>query len=135
MGPLEIIGAVVGVLGFCATVAGGFVGYGKLNGKVIAQETEINDLKRELSEFRDECKDDLKHVRQVAAEAQKSAQAVDGLATAVEHLGERFVDQLKHLADTFAIETGHTRSQLADIKEELRSVRSAKSRARAGEDS
>lgn len=131
-----LIGAIVGVLGFGATVAGAFVGYGKLNGKAEASASDIVDLKSEINEVKDEFKDELKSVRAMATDAQKSAQAVDGLAKAVEHMGQQLTSEIKHVISTFAIETGHTRSQLADIKEELRSVRSAKARAaKAGDDS
>lgn len=115
-----LIGAIVGVLGFCATVAGAFVGYGRLNGKVDAATTEILDLKEET-----------KTLRQEVDEAQKSARAVDGLAKAVEHMGERFADQIKHLVETFSLETSHTRAQLADIKDELRTTRAGAARARS----
>jgi hypothetical protein len=114
------IGAVVGVLGFGATVAGAFVGYGKLNGKVEANNTEINDLK-----------DEIKRVWVVATEAQKSAQAVDGLASAVSHLGQQLTSEIKHVVSTFEIETRHTRAQLADIKDELRGRSSPRSRSQA----
>lgn len=114
------LSAIIGALGFAATVAGAFVAYGRLNGKVEASATEIDDLKEEAKILRREVED-----------AQRSARAVDGLAKAVEHMGERFADQIKHLVDTFAIETGHTRSQLADIKEELRSVRGVSPRSRS----
>lgn len=120
MDPGTLIGSVIGALGFAATVAGAFVAYGRLNGKVEANSSEIKDLK-----------DENKFLRSEIEEAQKSARAVDGLAKAVEHMGERFADQLKHLVDTFAIETGHTRAQLSDIKDELRSVRGVSQRPRA----
>lgn len=114
------LGLLVGFLGFAATVAGAFVKIGELKRSVKANADEIAELKEEQ-----------RHNRTEIEEAQRSARAVDGLAKAVEHMGERFADQIKHLVETFSIETGHTRSQLADIKEELRSVRSARSQARS----
>jgi len=45
------------------------------------------------------------------------------LAQAIEHMGEKFADGLKSLAELFGERDGHIKDQLADIKEEQRIVR------------
>lgn len=97
------------ILGILVTLAlaavGAIYAYGRLNERVKDHAEEIAEMKSRVGR------------------AEDAARQVQGLATAVEHMGERFADQIKHLVETFTIETGHTRQQLADIKDEVRHVR------------
>lgn len=113
MSPAEIIGALIGLLTFAGSIAGVIYAYGQLNEKVKDHAAELIEMKSRV------------------ARAEDAARQVQGLATAVEHMGQRFADQIKHLVETFTIETGHTRQQLADIKDEVRSSRSAAARRRS----
>lgn len=105
MTPAEIIGAIFGLFTLGGAVAGAVKVYGQLSERVKDHTEELSDLRARVGR------------------AEDSARQVQGLATAVEHMGERFADQIKHLVETFTIETGHTRQQLADIKDEVRHVR------------
>lgn len=101
-----LLGVVIGALSFLGTVAGAIYAYGRLNEQVKDHASEIGELKGRVEK------------------AEGAATQVAGLAQAVEHVAEKFTTEIRHLVDTFAIETGHTRSQLTEIKDELRSVRS-----------
>ena len=98
----EIIGILV-TIGLAAI--GAIYAYGRLNERVKDHAEDLADLKERL------------------ARAETAAREVHGLAQAIEHMGSRFADQVKHLIETFSIENGHTRQQLADIKDEVRHVR------------
>ena len=104
MSVAELIGTIIGVLTFAGSVAGAIYAYGRLNERVKDHSDEIAEMKSRVGR------------------AEDAARQVQDLATAVEHMGERFADQIKHLVETFTIETGHTRQQLADIKDEVRHV-------------
>jgi CRP-like cAMP-binding protein len=54
---------------------------------------------------------------------QNEARQMPALASAIEHMGEKFADGLKSLAERFGERDGHIKDQLADIKEEQRIVR------------
>jgi cell division septum initiation protein DivIVA len=89
---------------------GAFVAYGALRQTVKDQGAEIEELKTSV------------------AKATDAATQVSGLAQAVEHMGQRFADQIKHLVDNMGLNNGHINSQLADIKEELKAFRENRSR-------
>lgn len=108
-----LLGVMIGALSFLGTVAGAIFAYGRLNERVKDHSSEIEELKGRV------------------IKAEGAATQVSGLAQAVEHMADKFTTEIKHLVDTFAIETGHTRSQLSEIKDELRSVRSKTSTTRA----
>ena len=105
------LGTILGVLvGIAVPTVGAVFAYGKLNQSVKDQGVEIDEVKVRVDR------------------AEDAALRVGGLAQAVEHMGQQLAAEIKHVVSTFTIETGHTRAQLADIKEELRSVRTGKRR-------
>ena len=81
---------------------GGLVAYGMLRQKVKDQGEEIEELKVSVNKAMD------------------AATQVNGLAQAVEHMGQRFADQIKHLVETSSLSNAHVNAQLADIKDQLR---------------
>lgn len=78
---------------------------------------------------------DLKEALRVQSEAidkaQDAALKVGGLATAVEHMGQRFADQIKHLVDVMSLQNDHVRTELTDIKDQLKTVRTTPRERRA----
>lgn len=109
---MDVTGLLGVLVGIVVPTIGAIFAYGRLSQRVKDQTDDIDDLKKRVEK------------------AEGAATEVAGLATAIEHMGDKFAGEVRHLVDKFATETSHTRSQLADIKEELRVVR-APSRARA----
>jgi CRP-like cAMP-binding protein len=99
----EIIGAVVGsaVLGG----AGLLVTWGMVRQMVKSQEERIQKAEDRIERL------------------QSDGRQMPALAQAIEHMGEKFADGLKSLAERFGERDGHIKDQLADIKEEQRIVR------------
>ena len=104
-----------GLLGVLVTIAiaaiGAIFAYGRLSQRVKDQGDDIKSLEGRVET------------------AEKAATQVSGLATAIEHLGDKFTAEVRHLAETFSLETGHTRAQLAEIKNDLRGRAPARRRA------
>lgn len=99
----EVIGAVVGsaVLGG----AGLLITWGMVRQMVKSQEERIQKAEDRIERL------------------QSDGRQMPALAQAIEHMGEKFADGLKSLAERFGERDGHIKDQLADIKEEQRIVR------------
>jgi archaellum component FlaC len=117
---IGIIGAVVGVLTLGGGVITFFVTWGKINQRVDDQAADIEALGRRIEGQADDIE-----------RAQDAAFKVGGLATAVEHMGQRFADQIKHLVDVMSLQNEHVRTELTDIKDQLKTVRTAPRERRA----
>jgi cell division septum initiation protein DivIVA len=106
------LGSILGLIaGIGVPTIGGILACGKLLQMVKDHERELEELRKDVDQ------------------AQDSALKVSGLAAAVEHMGERFADQIRHLVDTMSLNNEHVKTQLADIKAELKSVRSSRARS------
>jgi hypothetical protein len=121
---MDWLGFAMGAAGVLVTLGlaaiGFFVAWGKINQKVNDQASDIDDLKSALKLQAGEID-----------RAQDAAFKVGGLATAVEHMGQRFADQIKHLVDVMSLQNEHVRTELTDIKDQLKSVRTTPRERRA----
>lgn len=111
------LGTLLGVLIGAATLGGSILGavyaYGQLNERVKDNAAEIEELKGRV------------------VKAELAATQVSGLASSIEHMGERFTDQIKHLIERIALNDDHVRTQLSDIKDEVRALKGRPTRSRA----
>lgn len=109
-----LLGVVIGALSFCGTVAGAIYAYGKMSERVKDNTGDIADLRKRVEK------------------AEDAASQVSGLAQSIEHLTDKVGDSLKHIGDSFALEMGHMRAQMGDLRDELKHVRNNASMALQG---
>jgi outer membrane murein-binding lipoprotein Lpp len=109
---IGIIGALVGVLTLGGGVITFFVTWGKINQRVDDQAADIAALVRTVEAQAD----DIEAAQRAAGQAQ-------GVGTAIEHLAENVKNELKHIGELFALNNQHITAQLADIKDQLKTVR------------
>lgn len=112
MDVLSLLGVGVSIL---VPTVGGVLATGKLFQRVKDQEGDIADLK-----------DALKAQREDIDRAEAAAAQVAGLAAAIEHLTEKFTVGLNHIGELFRQNNEHVKTQLSDIKDELKHVRSSR---------
>lgn len=110
---IGIFGAVAGVVVTIALAAiGFFVAWGKINQKVDDLQARVDEQSNDIEE------------------AQKAAAQSQGVGAAIEHLAENVKTELKHIAEMFALNNQHVTTQLADIKDQLKSVRTTTTTSR-----
>jgi len=106
----------IALAGLAIVAAGSAVGYGALR-------QQVKDLERAREEDRVSIATQLVEVKGRAERAEAAAGEVKGLAQAVEHMGERFSAEVKHLAETVGMQMGHMREQMDGLKADNVNIR------------
>lgn len=110
------IGAIIAAATAVGSAIGVFVKIGEFKRSQQANTDEINELKVRVDK------------------AEDAATRVGGLATAVEHMGQRLAGEIGHLIERMNLNNDHVKAQLDDLKEEVRFVRNgSRPRGRAGD--
>ena len=114
------------MVGFAAV---GVIGSGALAMISVGEHRKtVAYLELARTEDKAEFRRELGAMENRVAAAEAAAGAVQGLASAIESMGEKFSSEMKHLVERVGLETGHIREQLTDLKQEVRTRAPRRSR-------
>lgn len=112
------LGTLLGLLiAIGVPAVGGIITAGKLIQRIRDHDVDITELKERHGA-------DMATVNGRLERAEEAVRQVGSLASAIEHLGQRVADQIGNLVDRIAQNDDHIKLQLADIKEDVRTLRS-----------